>query len=186
MNVQPMAGDEQLLQRIRAGDEEAFRALYRGRQGAIYRFALQMSGSPTLAEEVVQEVFLTLIGETAHFDPARGSLAAYLYGIARHHLLRCLRRESPMVPLEEQPGGHDVAGELARRERIEWVRRAVLSLPVDYREAVVLCDLEEMGYAEAAEALGCPVGTVRSRLHRARALLVEKLGAVLGPARCLV
>jgi len=65
--------------------------------------------------------------------------------------------------------------DLLRREGIEELRRAVLALPKRYREVVLLCDLEEMDYADAATVLNCPVGTVRSRLHRARALLLEKL-----------
>ncbi len=65
--------------------------------------------------------------------------------------------------------------EMSRTEAIEAVRRAVLALPERYREVVVLCDLQEMSYGETAEILGCAIGTVRSRLHRARALLIEKL-----------
>ena len=62
-----------------------------------------------------------------------------------------------------------------KRERIEQVREAVLALPAEFREAVVLCELEEMSYEEAAQACGCPLGTIRSRLHRGRALLLAKL-----------
>jgi RNA polymerase sigma-70 factor (ECF subfamily) len=65
--------------------------------------------------------------------------------------------------------------DIARSETVEQVRKAVLSLPERYREVVVLCDMEEMSYAEAAEIMGCAIGTVRSRLHRARAMLIEKL-----------
>jgi RNA polymerase sigma-70 factor (ECF subfamily) len=68
-----------------------------------------------------------------------------------------------------------VPEEFASQETVTRVRKAIASLPENYREAVVLCDLEEMSYDEAATALGCPVGTVRSRLHRGRAILVEKL-----------
>ena len=70
------------------------------------------------------------------------------------------------------PAGYD---EFASRETIGRVRQAVGTLPENYREVVVLCELEEMSYEEAAAALGCPVGTVRSRLHRARTMLLEKL-----------
>jgi RNA polymerase sigma-70 factor (ECF subfamily) len=72
-----------------------------------------------------------------------------------------------------------------RRERIDRVRDAVLSLPAHYREAVVLCDLQRLSYQEAAEALECAVGTVRSRLHRGRALLIGKLRAVVEPEAAL-
>jgi RNA polymerase sigma-70 factor, ECF subfamily len=181
--------ESDLLERIRAGDEEAFIELYRQRQGVIYRFALQMSGSPSLAEDVTQEVFLALVGEVRHFDAARGSLAAYLYGIARNLVADHLRRGRLDSPLEEAEAGgergsrartaaaSDPLAEMTRREAVQSLRQAVLALPEHYREVVVLCELHEMDYDRAAEILGCPVGTVRSRLHRARELLAKKLGA---------
>ena len=179
--------DDDLVRRMAAGDEEAFTVLYRRRQGGIYRFALHMGGSSSTAEEVTQEVFLVLIREAKRFDPQRGSLSSYLFGIARNHVLRSLERDRPYVALAggetelcvaaeaPWPAPHNFVDGLMRAETIERVRRAVLALPVNYREAVVLCDLEEMDYAQAAAALGCAVGTVRSRLHRGRALLLEKL-----------
>ena len=71
-----------------SGDEEAFTALYRRRQGPVYRFALQMTGNVVIAEDVTQEVFMALLSKTAKFDPARGSLASFLYGVARNLVLR--------------------------------------------------------------------------------------------------
>lgn len=180
------SSDTELLQAMRAGDEEALAALYRRRQQGIYRFALQMCGSQQLAEDITQEVFMVLIRESHTFDPARGSLNAFLTGIARHHVLRRLQRERFYVSMNESPDDATVSGqvlittvgpldEISRTESIEAVRRAVLALPERYREVVVLCDLQEMSYGETAEILGCAIGTVRSRLHRARALLIEKL-----------
>jgi RNA polymerase sigma-70 factor (ECF subfamily) len=81
------------------------------------------------------------------------------------------------------PASPDTLANLTRAEAVEAVRQAVLALPTHYREVVVMCDLEEMDYAGAASALGCSVGTVRSRLHRARGLLTAKLRA--DPARCI-
>lgn len=178
-------GDHDLLKRALGGDEAAFTTLYRRRQGCVYRFALQMSGRPGLAEEVTQEVFLTVIRDAGRFDPGRGSLLAYLYGIARNHVLRGLERERSHVQLDDDSDCHgspwtareDTLGDLTRGETIESVRRAVLALPANFREVVVLCDLHEMSYVEAAAVLGCVVGTVRSRLHRARGMLLEKLKA---------
>ena len=171
-----------MLQAIRSGDEHAFASLYRSRQAGIFRFALQMCGSRALAEDITQEVFLVLIRETHAFDPARGSLTGFLYGVARNQLLRRLQRERFYAPLETDSNGDSSFGtdvgpldQLSRSETIESVRRAVLSLPERYREVVVLCDLEEMSYVETAEVLGCAIGTVRSRLHRGRAMLIEKL-----------
>jgi RNA polymerase sigma-70 factor (ECF subfamily) len=163
-----------------------------------------MSGSGTVAEDVTQEVFLALIREECGFDPRRGTLSGYLFGIARKLVLRHVERGRPDVALEtdlessalpELMVDDDPLADLIDREGIEALRRSVLALPRRYREVVVLCDLEEVDYGEAALVLGCPIGTVRSRLHRARALLLEKLsqrwqhrsGAMaLKPIRCLI
>ena len=180
--------DVTLLHRMSAGDEEAFTALYRRRQGGIYRFALRMSGSEAIAEDVTQEVFLWLIREAAAYDSSRGTVQAFLYGVARNHVLRALERNREGVPLDDEPepcaeGVGDTLAHMTRQEALGAVRQAVLALPSHYREVVVLCDLEEMDYANAAAALGCSIGTVRSRLHRARGLLTAKLRA--DPARCI-
>jgi RNA polymerase sigma-70 factor, ECF subfamily len=179
--------DAELLRLMLGGDEEAFTALYRRRQGGVYRFALQMSGSEALAEDVVQEVFMVLMRDGGNFDPSRGSLAAYLYGIARNHVLRAFERERSLVPLGDEADDagdaphenlvahFDPLGDLTRVEMVKKLRQAVLALPAHYREALVLCELHELSYADAAGALGCAVGTVRSRLHRARAMLAEKM-----------
>ena len=176
--------DPELLGLARAGDEEAFVLLYRRHQGPVYRFALQTSGSDSIAQDVTQEVFLALMRERLTFDAARGSLSAYLFGIARNHVLRNLegsRLLAPMgededaFPLEPLTAPDDPLADLTRREGLQAMRHAILALPLRYREVVVFVDLEEMSYAQAAQALGCAVGTVRSRLHRAHALLIERL-----------
>jgi RNA polymerase sigma-70 factor (ECF subfamily) len=106
-------------------------------------------------------------------------LSSLLIGVARNQVLRLIekdRRYAEDLAGGEHPSeGSDALSDLARQEKVEAVRQAVLSLPPNYREIVAMCDLEEMDYLEAAEALGCPLGTVRSRLHRARAMLSEKL-----------
>ena len=173
-----MTSDEELLAAALHGDGAAFTALYRRRQGAVYRFALHMSGDPAVSEDVTQEVFLALLESGSRFDPARGTLLSFLYGIARNLLLRRLEKQRPVdsdTLTEELAADDDVLDELTRRETIEAVRSAVLSLPAPYREAVVLCDLENASYEDAAAALECPVGTVRSRLSRGRAMLGQKL-----------
>jgi RNA polymerase sigma-70 factor (ECF subfamily) len=206
MKLSQIPGDEDLLRMMVAGDEEAFTTLYRRRQGAIYRFALHMSGSAEVAEDVTQEVFMTLIGDGGRYDPGRGSLASYLYGIARNHVLRRHGADRYYVQLLDGQGDEpanttpvareDPFAELARGEVIEAVRRGVLALPPHYREVIVLCDLHEMNYADAACVMDCAIGTVRSRLHRARKVLAEKLRTAAdnetepasetgAPARCL-
>jgi RNA polymerase sigma-70 factor (ECF subfamily) len=175
--------DDVLLRRSAKGDEEAFTALYRRHQAPLYRFALRMTGSPWAAEEIVQDVFMTLIREPRKFDPDRGALGAFLYGIARNRVMKHIERAPRDLSLDEKiEQGIPLATErftpvewAEMRERREQVRAAVLELPVEFRETVVLCELEERSYDEAAKLLECPVGTIRSRLHRGRALLLAKL-----------
>lgn len=175
--------DDELIRRTADGDAEAFAALYRRRRPDIYRFSLHMTANPAVAEDVVQDVFLTVMRDADRFDAGRATVVAWLCGIARNHLRQRLARDSRLEPMErdDDPGADTVVVEpgaltdLIRVERVEALRRAVQALPVRYREAVVLCDLQELSYQEAADALACAVGTVRSRLHRARALLASKL-----------
>ncbi len=171
--------DSELFARLRSGDQEAFTLLYRRRQGGIFRYALLMTGSREAAEDVTQEVFLALIREGGKFDPRRGPLTAYLYGIARKKLFRHLEQK-PVEASVESGTTEGPLDQLVRNESIQMVWDAVLLLPVHYREAVVLCELHEMSYEEASAALGCSVGTVRSRLHRGRALLGERLKSGAG------
>jgi len=194
--------DVDLLRRMMAGEEDAFAELYKRRQAGVYRFALQMSGSPEIAEDVTQEVFMVLMRTADRFDPERGSLAAYLYGIARNYVLRRLEQDRAFIPIMDSieegtaPGmiaEGDPLDDLTRGETIQSLRDSILALPPHYREVIVLCELHEMSYLEAASVVGCAVGTVRSRLHRARGLLLERLRAArerssvrqeVKPARC--
>jgi RNA polymerase sigma-70 factor (ECF subfamily) len=185
--------DEELLRLMLAGDGDAFEALYDRRQGGVYRFALRMSGSVEIAEDVTHDVFIALMRDGHQFDPARGNVASYLFGIARHCALKRLRRERSFISMSED--GEDGRGapigldgrlvadadpfaDLTRSETVDLVRQAILALPEHYREVVVLCSLGEMSYEQAADMIGCPVGTVRSRLNRAREILIRKLSAV--------
>ena len=186
MQIEDQVRDDVLLKRSAKGDEEAFTQLYRRHQVQIYRFALRMTGHAWAAEEIVQDVFMTLVREPKKFDSERGTLGAFLYGIARNRVMKHLERQPREFPLEvRNEDGEakvvDIADQRTPahwaelRERRERVRSAVLSLPPEFRETVVLCELEEMSYEEAARVLECPIGTVRSRLHRGRALLLAKL-----------
>jgi RNA polymerase sigma-70 factor (ECF subfamily) len=185
IRISEEARDDVLLRRAAKGDEDAFTALYRRHQAALYRFALRMSGNAWASEEIVQDVFMTLMREPKKFDPARGVLASYLFGIARNRVMKHLERLPREVSLDEQnengSRGIPVVNPstpmhwVERQERMRQVRDAVLDLPPEFREAVVLCELEELSYDEAAQLIGCPIGTIRSRLHRGRALLLAKL-----------
>ena len=176
---------ETLLKRAVRGDEQAFLTLYQKHQSALYRYALRMTGSAWAAEEVVQEVFLVLIREPRKYQAERGELGAFLYGVARNRVMKHLERTPRELSLDVMNADGSAWNEpedpltpmmiAEKRERIEQVREAVLDLPAEFREAVVLCELEELSYQEAANVCGCPIGTIRSRLHRGRALLLAKL-----------
>ena len=177
--------DEDLTRRTAAGDRESFAALYCRHHDTIYRFARLMTGSNTMAEDVVQEVFLVLMRNADRYDATRSSLPTYLYGVARHHTRRRLLRERRFLPIDESPADlcaaeSDTAADVERRSEVRRLRRAILALPSRYREVVVLCDLHDMSYADAASAIGCAIGTVRSRLHRARQLLARKMQPARG------
>jgi RNA polymerase sigma-70 factor (ECF subfamily) len=176
------AADETLVARIAAGDRDAMSALFRRRQHNVYRFALHLTGSPAVADDVTQDVFVAVIRDAARFEAGRSTVAAWLCGIARNFVRRRLAAERDTGPIDDDGVAlpivrPDPLGDLTQAQDLEMLRRAVLSLPMRYREAVVLCDLQEVPYAEAAEALGCAAGTLKSRLHRGRALLAAKVQA---------
>jgi RNA polymerase sigma-70 factor (ECF subfamily) len=181
--VTDSVSDDELVGRIAGGDRDALTELFRRRHRDIYRFALHISGSLAIAEDVVQEVFLAVMSDPARYQPGRSSVKAWLAGIARNRARRHLDVDRNRAAFDddaersEPVAAGDLLGDLTREERVVALRRAVTNLPLRYREVVVLCDLQELSYADAAEALGCAVGTVRSRLHRGRALLATKMAA---------
>lgn len=169
--------DASLVCSLAGGNAEAAHELYRRHCRAILRFALVLTDDLATAEDIVHDTFIELLFRPGNYQPARGSLRAYLYGISRHLIAKRLRATALVVA---EP---DASGELAMRpedeteraQYIERVRAAIRTLPLSYREVIAWCDLEEVPYATVADILGCPIGTVRSRLHRARALLADML-----------
>ncbi len=159
-------------------------ALYRRHGGLVYRFTLQMSRNDAVAEEITQEVFLALLTQIDRFDAARGSLSTWLCGIARRKLWKHLERSGAADRFDFDEESAEVISPsdgpvelLLRRETVDAVRAGLEQLPLVLREALILCALEEMSYEEAAQVLAVPVGTVRSRLHRAKAQLAGLLRA---------
>jgi RNA polymerase sigma-70 factor (ECF subfamily) len=180
--AEPETDDLQLLSRMRKGDERAFGLLYERHQGRIFRFVLHMTGSQATAEEITQEVFMLLIRKPTAYDPNKGTLSAYLFGAARNLTHRATRNSSFQVALDDTDGSDhktasdaDVLELLSNAEALDSLRRALLALPEAYREAVVLCDLQEMNYEQASAMMECSVGTVASRLHRAHKMLKTRL-----------
>jgi RNA polymerase sigma-70 factor, ECF subfamily len=179
--------DSELLRLMTAGEERGFVSLYRKYQSQVYRFALQISGARHIAEEVTQETFLALIRGPHKYRSERGPLLLYLFGIARNLVWKSARRDKLFGPIGDQQelpelGIRDLANDLARKEQAIRLRHAVLCLPRKYREVIVLCALQELSYDQAATVIGSSIGTVRSRMHRAKQLLLRKLkGAGLAP-----
>jgi RNA polymerase sigma-70 factor (ECF subfamily) len=173
--------DETLMARVAVGDREAFAALYRRRRPDVFRFALLMSGSTAVADDVTQDVFMELMQLAGRYEASRSRVLSWLIGIARNHVLRSRHRQRAVVTVEEAGAAPELSvspdplAGIARRQYVAALRRALLGLPVKYRETIVLCDLQELTYADAAASLGCAIGTVRSRLHRGRALLASRL-----------
>jgi RNA polymerase sigma-70 factor (ECF subfamily) len=180
--------DLRLLERARRGDESAFAELFERHRTAVFRYALHMCGRAA-AEDVVQEVFLAFLRQLDRYQGDRGSLQAYLLGIARRQALRSLTgRKAAQWPdssIVDSGGALATSAEptpaldpflaSSEAETVERVRGAIASLPSIYREVVVLCELNDLDYQAAASVMNCPVGTVRSRLHRARAMLAVRL-----------
>ena len=160
--------------------EAAFLELYQRHQGPVFRYALHMSGRVETAEEIVQEVFLSLLSASNGFVEANGNLQSYLIGTARNMLRNRFRKERRIDENELATSGGELFQALSQEQELRELRAAVLSLPPNYREVVVLCDLEGMDYSQAASTLNCPLGTVRSRLHRARAILSAKMRKRIG------
>ena len=171
----------ELLQRARRGDESAFAQLFVRYEAAIYRYAAYMCGRDA-ADDIVQETFLAVLQQRKRHDPPEGAVVSYLIGIARHRIFKRAAHESrtevddvEVLFARADSRRATPLDDVTRAESIEQVRAAVESLPSVFREAIVLCELHEMDYADAASIIGCPIGTIRSRLHRGRSLLAVKL-----------
>jgi len=173
------ADDATLLARLAAGDADALALLYRRESGSVYRYALALAGDEAAALDAVQESFAQLLRGPQAFDANRGSLGAYLAGMARHQLLNQWRDARRHVPLDdaldpdEPLPASDARLHQAQRQDGLWA--AIRSLSWPQREAIVLVDLQERSYADAAAIAGVSVDVLRTRLHRARQRLADLL-----------
>lgn len=178
----PASEEAALLARLSEGDADALALLYRRESGSVYRYALSLAGDEAAALDAVQEAFAQLLRGPHAWQPERGSLGAYLAGMARHQLLNQWRDAKRHVPLDDALDTTDAAPamppsdtrlhEAQQQDRL-WAAIRRLSWP--QREALVLVDLQERSYEEAAAIAGVSADTLRSRLHRARQRLAELL-----------
>jgi|KBSSwiStaDraftv2_1062776.scaffolds.fasta_scaffold561687_2 RNA polymerase sigma-70 factor (ECF subfamily) len=178
-------GDVALLGDAARGDLDAFGTLYRRHQQRVFRFARAMTGSNETAEDITQEVFVVLLTDAGRFDPARAAFTTYVYGIVRNMSRHRVRRERQSLSVDElMRDGRDIDVDedpsklLEGAELAGAVRRALLALPSRYRELIVLCDLHDLSYEDAAAVVQASVPAVRSRLHKGRQLLRLRLERV--------
>jgi len=202
------ADDAALVREVAAGSEDALGMLYDQYVDAVYAASSRLTADRQIAEEVVQETFLALWNRAELFDPAVGSLAAWLHTIARNRTvdrLRAAGRRPSLVPFSATSGedeqdsaaldrlvstgtvlggahlGPGPEGELATTELRQVLREALEELPDAERTAIVLAYREELSQTEIAERLGWPLGTVKTRTRRALLRLRGALADELGP-----
>lgn len=186
----------EFIERLKRRDERAFLDLYDRHQRSVYRFLMHMTGSTAAAEELTQEVFVTILdaicsGAIQQFDPEKGTLEGYLLGVARNLAREERRRTHRLSSLEsffetpvwgrlqvtfcQENQMQDAETRLLAQSELKALYRAILELPDHYRETIVLCSLQGKSYEEVATILQCSEGTVASRMNRAKALLAAKL-----------
>jgi len=182
--------DATLARRLAAGDRGALALAYEREAPAVYRYALGLCGNAAWAADATQDAFIALAARPATFDATRGTLGAWLAGVARHALLAHWRGAKGLSSLDDigDDAGDSPSAELAidtllvRRQDSAALWAAIRALPWPFREALVLVDLQERPYEQAAAIAGIELNTLRSRLHRARARLAAQLNGAAGEA----
>jgi len=180
--------DATLARRVAEGDREALALAYAREAGAVYRYALALCGNTSWAADATQDAFIAFAARSASFDASRGSLGAWLAGVARHALLAQWRTAHghDAIDADELDAAPDTDTSLdtllVRREDLDALWTAIRALPWPFREALVLVDLQERPYEQAAAIAGIPINTLRTRLHRARTRLAALLNGARGEA----
>jgi len=173
--------DNRLLTQAAAGDTQAFRTLFEQHSAALFRLAYHLTGAIDAAEDVVQDCFLRLVRHPGRYDPRRGLLRQYLYGMVRNLVRQRWQAEGRLLALEDILLDDDPADApldtALQAEVSDAVQSAIAALPALQREAIVLFEFEGLSLEEVAAAAGCDAGTVKSRLYRAR----ERLRRTLAP-----
>lgn len=180
------AADLDLVQSCRNGDEDAWRELVRRYARRVYAVAYRFTARTDEAEDLTQDVFVRVYQSLDRFREGEGSFPTWLMTVARNQCIdqyrrrreERLRRSEDALALDERPGeGASPLDGVERRERAELLRSGLRSLPPDLREPLVLCDLRGLAYEDIASTLGLPLGTVKSRINRARLELARRLRA---------
>lgn len=176
--------DEDLLQRCREGDQGAWRELVFRHTRRVFNLAYRFAGRVDEAEDLTQEIFVKVYLGLDRYRAQAGAFSTWLLTVTRNHAIdhyRQRREETrrrtedddvlPSVPSREE----SPLATLERDERVQLVHQGLRGLPMDLREPIILCDLQGLPYEEAADVLGIPLGTVKSRLNRGRLELAKRL-----------
>ena len=172
--------DRELVRRVLAGQTDDFRVLVDRHQQSIFRFASGLVGNREEAQDVMQEAFLAAFVNLSGYDSSRAAFSTWLFTIARNRCLNLLKQRRPIDHNEpDSIGDVPSADPLVSQELSQQLDRALAALPVEQRSAFVLAEIEELPYAEIARIEQTSVGTVKSRIHRAKQRLQSLLEPVM-------
>ena len=172
--------DRELVRRVLAGGTNDFRVIVDRHQLPIFRFALGLLGNREEAEDVTQEVLLAVFANLSGYDSSRAAFATWLFTIARNRCINLLKRTRPIALNDPDSIADSMSADpVVRQELSRQLDRALAELPVEQRSAFVLAEIEELPYAEIARIERTSLGTVKSRIHRARQRLHSLLESVM-------
>jgi RNA polymerase sigma-70 factor (ECF subfamily) len=180
----PALADEDLMQLVHSGETGAFEVIFDRHSGAAFSLAYRMCGRRGMAEDVVQEAFLSLWRSGARYDRARGSVRSWVLGVVHNRAIDAFRREvvrtgrdvSDDGAVERMPAPHSTEGEVQRRDEAQHVRSALGELPSDQRKVIELAYFGGFSHSQIADMLQLPAGTVKGRMR----LGLTKLRLALG------
>lgn len=178
--VPALTPDEQLLAQIASGEEQALAELYQRHGKSLYNYLLRLVHEPEVAEDLLQEV-LVAVWQGAHRFKGHAKVTTWLYRITHNQAVSWLRRHRKETGLDELPelaAGDDPAAYTMEKWRAGQLRKALDRLAPRHRSVLELTFFLGFSYAEVAEIVGCPVGTVKSRMSHARRYLLEALASM--------
>jgi RNA polymerase sigma-70 factor, ECF subfamily len=170
--------DRELVSRVLAGRTGEFRVLVERHQASVFRFASALVGNREEAEDATQEAFLAAFANLSGYHSSRALFSTWLFAIARNRCINLLKRNRP-IALNEPDSVIDVASAdpIVSQELSQQLDRALAALPVEQRAAFILAEIEQLPYAEIAQIERTSLGTVKSRIHRAK----QRLQSLLEP-----
>ncbi len=161
---------ETVINRILEGDIESFRFILQRYETPVVRMIRNITNSADTSEDIAQDVFLTAYKKLASFDPARSNFSTWLFTIARNKSLNALKGRKPLLmsELPEKSSPYNPSDDMARKEFYDRLDQTLQALPSGQRRAFVLAEFEKLSYAEIAQIEGTRLGTIKSRINRAK------------------